>query len=158
MWFVKIFVCVLVLFRLLLQGSIFRWLADSRSRFIFEQNLFLLSLAWFLNQALLSSSSCLGCRHTLQNEKDTKFTWSREREAKCRQGNKFSNWHGSSCMLKVEQWEEDSSIENTYEQNTKPTPQKKEKNKATARDWRNLTEKREQDLQKKDRNKSVWIL
>lgn len=93
MWFVKIFVCVFALFKLLLQDSIFRWLADSRSRFIFEQNLFLLSLAWFLNywlnQALLSSSSCLGCHHTLQNEKDNKLTWSREREAKCKQGNKI---------------------------------------------------------------------
>lgn len=59
-------------------------------------------------------------------------------------------------MLKVEQCEEVSSIENTYEKKTKPTPQKKEKNKATARDWRNLTEKREQDLQKK-RQKQICM-
>lgn len=44
---------------------------------------------------------------------------------------------------------------------TKQTPQEKEKknkNKATARDVRNLIEKREQDLQQKGRNKSVEIL
>lgn len=59
-------------------------------------------------------------------------------------------------MLKVEQCEEVSSIENTYEKKTKPTPQKKEKNKATARDWRNLTEKREQDLQKKKTETNLY--
>lgn len=61
-------------------------------------------------------------------------------------------------MLKLEQWDEVSSIENKYiHTNPKQTnPSKIEKNKATARDVRNLTEEREQVLQKKD--KSVEIL